>query len=178
MLWFADLGITLPVYLVLGSTEGLLGAPTAAWRLWMLRTSQELLHDPQYQALDSRLAVPQGAHSILRDVVKWETADKQISPRILSLKPGWTGTQTESHPPCSTRQLFLGSCYWGPQRRKTWPPDWNTITIQSCLNGFRSRPLEWSNPKTHAVLTPCPLLGETGGARRTYRRPGLPMVKC
>lgn len=70
MLWFADLGITLPVYLVLGSTEGLLGVPAAAWRLWMLKTSQELLHDPQYQALDSRLAVPQGAHSILRNAVK------------------------------------------------------------------------------------------------------------
>jgi len=36
----------------------------------MLSTSQELLHISLYQALDSRLQVLQGTHSILRDALK------------------------------------------------------------------------------------------------------------
>lgn len=67
--------------------------------------------------------------------------------------------------------------YWGSQRGKTWPPHWNTITI-SVLSGWSSVMAgNVEHPKTHPVLTPCPLLGEVGGARRSYRRPGLPIMK-
>lgn len=61
------------------------------------------------------------------------------------------------------------SCYWGSHSAITVSvlSGWSLVMVGSV-----------EDPKTHPVLTPCPLLSEVGGARRSYLRPGLPIMKC